>query len=215
MTTGRTSRTRTYRGENREVRHGRRRAQLLDAAKAVFGDHGFRAAKVRQICAEAGLTERYFYQSFENPAALFEAVYDRELEVLKQRLDAVIASGPSDPAAMAHALIKAYYSLLRADPRLARILVIEVYGTASNMGKLYRRGIRPFANTVGKVLAKGMDLSVDSRLDAELLATALIGAASHLAMRWYLGGYREPEATVVANCYAVFSALIRKVSTAK
>ncbi len=183
----------------------------MDAAKTVFGEHGFQGSTVRQICAEAGLTERYFYESFDNPVALFEAVYDRELEVLNETLDAAIAGASRAPETLALALTEAYFGLLRADPKLARILIIEVYGTATNISKLYRRGVLQFANKIKLVLADAMTPASSPKLDADLLATALLGAASHLAMRWFLGGYREPQEVMVAHCHGVFAAVIQQL----
>ncbi|MGH9792076.1 MAG: TetR/AcrR family transcriptional regulator, partial [Candidatus Acidiferrales bacterium] len=64
-------------------RSAERRARLIQAGVQVFGTKGFHSATVKQICAEAGLTERYFYESFENLNALFLATYDHELERLR------------------------------------------------------------------------------------------------------------------------------------
>ena len=123
-------------------RRTRRHTQFLNAGKVIFGDHGFQAAKVRDICAEAGLTERYYYESFGDLRDLFEAVYFRELDVLRQTLDRALAGAPRKPEAMAHALIEAYFTLLRTDTRLARILIVEIYGAAANIKDLYRRGVK-------------------------------------------------------------------------
>src|SRR5690606_9237384 len=67
---------RRFRGVAADERRRQRRQQLLDAGLKCFGTVGFRAAGVRDICAEAQLTERYFYESFKNREALFLAVYE-------------------------------------------------------------------------------------------------------------------------------------------
>lgn len=53
---------------------------LRDAAKLIdAGLNLFRFApgsvRVKDVVAEAGLTERYFYESFSDLAALFDAVF--------------------------------------------------------------------------------------------------------------------------------------------
>jgi AcrR family transcriptional regulator len=200
---------RTYRGENMETRRARRRAQFLAAGKAVFGDYGFQGTTLRRICGEAGLTERYFYESFDNPQALFTAVHDAQLEHLREILTAAIAAAPREPEATARSVVEAYYELLRSDPRLTRILLIEIYGTTQDMERLYRRGIQEFADMIRDLVAARIDLEADPRLDPGLLASGLVGAAAHLALRWHMGGYAEPLDTVVANCMAIFGGMKR------
>lgn len=195
---------RIYRGESMEKRRARRREQFLEAGKTAFGDAGFQGATLRRICGEAGLTERYFYESFDNPLDLFTAVHDRQLDHLREVLAAALASAPQEPEAMALSALEACYGLLRDDPRLTRILLIEVYGTTQDMERLYRRGIREFADMIRDPVAQRIDRDADPRLDPDLLATCLVGAAVHLAIRWYLSDYAEPLDTIVANCAAVF-----------
>lgn len=203
MPTGKTQQ-RTYRGESMEKRRARRHAQFLEAGKALFGDLGFQGTTLRRICSKAGLTERYFYESFDNPLDLFTAVHDRQLEHLRAVLAAAIARAPQEREALARSVLEAYYGLLRDDPRLSRILLIEIYGTTQDMERLYRRGVREFADMIRGLVAERVNLEADSRLDPELLAAGLIGAASHLATHWYLSGFAEPLDTIVTNCLAIF-----------
>ena len=52
-----------------------RRERLLDAALRVYGTRGYHSTTVKAVCDAAGLTERYFYESFPNGEALFLALY--------------------------------------------------------------------------------------------------------------------------------------------
>lgn len=49
--------------------------RLVDAAVEVFGTSGYRSATVGKICETAGLTKRYFYESFDDSEALLLAAY--------------------------------------------------------------------------------------------------------------------------------------------
>ena len=75
-------RRRTYKGASNEERRTERRQKLLDAAMKVYGAVGYHGATVKAICAEAGLTERYFYESFEKGEALLAAAYLAVMERL-------------------------------------------------------------------------------------------------------------------------------------
>lgn len=190
-----------------EKRRARRRAQFLAAGKAVFGDLGFQATTLRRICGEAGLTERYFYESFDNPQDLFTAVHDAQLEHLREVMAGAIEAAPREPEELARSVVEAYYRLLRSDPRLTRILLIEIFGATQDTERLYRRGVQEFADMIRDLVAERIDLDTDPLLDPDLLATGLVGAAAHLGLRWHMGGYAEPLDTVVANCMAIFRGL--------
>src|SRR5206468_2848506 len=73
----RVSPTRPYGGVSAERRVADRRERLLEAALEDFGTRGVAATGVKDICRRAGLTDRYFYESFRDSGELFTAVCDR------------------------------------------------------------------------------------------------------------------------------------------
>ena len=79
---------RVYGGENQEERRARRRQQFLDAGLQVFGTLGYRAATVRSLCKQAGLTDRYFYESFDTTEDLLVGVYRQQCEALERAVEA-------------------------------------------------------------------------------------------------------------------------------
>ncbi len=70
-------RQRHYAGQSAEARALARRDRLIEAAVGVYGAQGYRNATVKAVCEAAGLTERYFYESFDNSEALLVAAFDR------------------------------------------------------------------------------------------------------------------------------------------
>jgi AcrR family transcriptional regulator len=67
---------RHYGGHSTEQRRLARRERLIEAATRVYGEVGYRNATVKAVCEAAGLTERYFYESFANSEALLIAAFD-------------------------------------------------------------------------------------------------------------------------------------------
>src|SRR3954453_20418047 len=115
MTTTRPSRG--YGGVSAEDRIAGRRERLLDAGLELFGTRGYGATGVKDICREAGLTDRYFYESFGGSGELFVAVFDRVVEDLFASVaDAVVEAGP-DPQDQLRSAIGTFVALLAADPR--------------------------------------------------------------------------------------------------
>ncbi|RYI98816.1 MAG: TetR family transcriptional regulator, partial [Actinomycetales bacterium] len=75
----------TYGGRSAAERAAERRERLLDAALAVWGRDGGPRVTMTRICAEASLTERYFYQEFANLDAALVAVMDRVAVEVEER----------------------------------------------------------------------------------------------------------------------------------
>src|SRR5689334_11890446 len=87
---------RTYGGVSALERIAARRQKLLDAGLALFGTQGFAATGVKDVCRQAGLTDRYFYESFANSEALFLAVFDRLTDELFGAVAASVGEAGDD-----------------------------------------------------------------------------------------------------------------------
>src|SRR5690606_10242976 len=67
---------RPYRGRSAPSRRADRRKKLLEAGLDLLASRGWRGATMTAICANANLTERYFYESFRNRDELLVTVID-------------------------------------------------------------------------------------------------------------------------------------------
>jgi AcrR family transcriptional regulator len=76
---------RRYGGVDSEERQRQRKAKLVESALVVFGQQGFHHTTVRDVCKQAQLTSRYFYESFDSMKALFHEVYASVNRELMQR----------------------------------------------------------------------------------------------------------------------------------
>ena len=74
-TTSGTGQGRTYGGQSSGERQAERKERLIRAAIATYGEQGYRHTTVSDVCRMAGLTPRYFYESFVNSEALLIAAY--------------------------------------------------------------------------------------------------------------------------------------------
>ncbi|MGB1580260.1 MAG: TetR/AcrR family transcriptional regulator [Nevskiales bacterium] len=211
MTADNRPKQRHYGGQSMEKRRNDRRQKIMLAAKQVIGEQGFQATTVKKICRQAQLTERYFYESFENLNELFDAVYDIELDRLRETLlTAILGAGPK-PEAMARKGLEALFRFFKQDPNVARMLLIEVYSTQQDLMRLYKRGVQDFAELIRLVLDKQPRLQAHATLDSGLIATAMVGAMTQLALRWYLSGYEQSQAVMVENSMLIITAMSDKL----
>jgi AcrR family transcriptional regulator len=185
-----------------------RRARFIEAGIELFGTQGFRGATVRGICAAAGLTDRYFYESFASLEALLAEVYRTLKDGLAKRLteESFGAEGwHGDEAAVERQVTAAYeiwFDTVR-DARFARILLVEVLGVSPGMDALYEASARDMAALVLTPLSVTRPAIRLSKARRELLGRALVGAGLQVAKMWMTGGYKLARRDVVRTCVLV------------
>ncbi|MDO8267123.1 MAG: TetR/AcrR family transcriptional regulator [Moraxellaceae bacterium] len=204
--------TRRYRGASAEQRQHERRAKLLDAGLKVYGDIGYHAATVRGICHEAGLTERYFYESFANSEDLLCAVYEQVIASQRERMVAAIAAAVPDHAAMIRAGLTAFLAFVQESPASARVQFLEVLGVSPRVDQLYRRAIETFAQLL-RGLSEG-NSTLARNVDMDTLSVGLVGAMVGIGSRWMLSGFAQPLEDVVTTSHIIFSGVMEQLQRA-
>ena len=198
---------RRFRGIDADQRQAERRTKLIEAGVTCFGQHGFHHAAVRQICAEAKLTERYFYESFENREALFAAAYQQTVQRVREAIIAALVASPREVPLMARNALRALFEMIHRDPGIARILFIDVLTVSSVMDRMSREATQSFSDLLRQVVESMFPAGPDSGLDPRLIADALSGACIYVAMQWSFSGFKQPLDAVVNNCAALFIAM--------
>jgi AcrR family transcriptional regulator len=201
------ARARRYRGVDAQARVAERRQKFLEAGLECFGTRGYHDVTVRELCGAAHLTERYFYESFQDREGLFAALYESLISRLRADILGAIAAGPPEPETMARAALGVWFKGLKRDPRVARILLLEVLSVSRDMDRLAQRATLGFGELLQQVAFARTGRR--AALDADLVATGLIGATIHIAMRWTLAGFRQPVAEVIDAALGFYQAIVR------
>lgn len=163
--------------------------QLLSAAIQVYSERGFRHSSVKAVCEAAGLTERYFYESFSNSEDMLIAAASASLHYmvgeLRAKADAV------SPADRLPTLLLHYYSMLKEQPAHARAFMVEIRGISPGVDAYLETVVETFA-----ALIVGAPLDGLSRVD-RMVAIGAVGAIISIALDWILKGYETPIEVVV------------------
>jgi len=95
------------------------RRKLLDAAKRIFAQDGFEAARLEDIAAGAGYTRGAFYANFKSKEDIFFALFE---EWVRERIETFTSAARrhSDPVEKLAAL-RTHYAELATDRRLVLI----------------------------------------------------------------------------------------------
>jgi len=198
---------RRFRGKTADERRAERRARLVEAGLQEFGSRGFHDVGVRDVCARAGLTERYFYESFANRKALFAEVYGSCVARVRAATDAVLQRGGDDGRALARAGLEAFFATLEDEPRMARILLIDVLTVDADVVRQSQVVMQSFADMVGAVLAEHFPNVAASGLRGHVIAGGLLGATVQIAVQWVFGGFAEPRAVIVEHAALIFESV--------
>jgi AcrR family transcriptional regulator len=179
--------TMPFKGISAEDRRVGRRERLVRAAFEIAGTEGAGALGVGRVCQAAGLTKRYFYESFATLADLESAVVDHAIAVMTARVEPFRPDGPGAPP---RAWLQAFVGALVDDQCLARVLLAETHGGA----------LSPFRHQIIAVAVAGMappgsDPQADLR--ARLAAYAQLGTLTELCLAWHRGTLAVERATLV------------------
>ena len=166
MSTGqRQNRPGRWSGVPLEDRQALRRDDLLAAGVTLLGSEGGPALTVRAVCREAGLTERYFYESFSDRDEFVRAVYD---DVCTRAMAALMS------ATTAREAVERFVALMVDDPVRGRVLLL-----APEVEPVLVRSGAEWMPSFIKLLQRQLTTISDPALQ-NMVATGLIGALTAL-----------------------------------
>jgi AcrR family transcriptional regulator len=176
---------RPYRGVSADDRVASRREALIDAALEVFAAEGWAALSARRVCEQAGLTRRYFYESFEDVDALIGATFERITGEVGTAVRGAIADADVPLAELVRRALSAGLDVVATPPSKGRFL-----GLAQTSGRSiapYRAraldGLTTLVETALLATRRKGSRRVDTR-DARIAALTAVGAVLAIVDSW-------------------------------
>ena len=152
-----------------------RRDELIAAGVNVLGGASGGALTVRGVCRAAGLTERYFYESFDDRDDFVRAVYDH---VCSTAMTALTSSTTPRDA------VERFVALMVDDPVRGRVLLI-----APEREPVLTKSGAEWMPSFIELIQHKLTRITDSAVQA-MVATGLVGALTALFTA-YLNGRLE------------------------
>jgi AcrR family transcriptional regulator len=176
--------TRPYRGVAADDRVASRREALIDAALEVFAEEGWAALSARKVCEQAGLTRRYFYESFDDIDALIGAAFDRVTGEVRTTVRAAIADDTAPLPELVRRAVSAGLEVLALPPSKGRFLAVA-QSAGSSIGPHRTRAMDDLAAIVERLLCthRGGVATVGPR-DARITALIMVGAVLSIVDSW-------------------------------
>lgn len=200
---------RQFKGLSLAERKEVRREKFIEAGIHAYGTHGFFSVTVKDICNEAKLTERYFYESFKKSEALFQTIFLRMIEKIQQGLTQAVLTAAPEPQNMVTAGLSALLHMIQDDPRMARIIYIDamLVQDLHNQATIQETLIQ-FDRIIQGFMMIIMPNAVKDTEEISLMATGLNGYVTHIIIRWVSEGFKQPLEEVLTACCAVFLSFI-------
>ena len=204
---------RQFKGLSLSERKQARREKLIEAGIEAYGSQGFFSVTVKDICQEAKLTERYFYESFKKSEQLFQTIFLKLIDELQQNVMQAIMQASTDPKKMIEAGLSALLITLKENPRMARIIYIDamLVQELHNQATIHETMSR-FDRMIHAFVMLMMPNIDRSEREISMIATGLNGYVTQIAIRWVMSEYKQPMEEVLSSCSAVFLALLESFS---
>ncbi|MBI2703686.1 MAG: TetR/AcrR family transcriptional regulator [Actinobacteria bacterium] len=192
-----------YRGQTAQQRQQVRRERLVEAGIELFGTIGYHETSIRAVLREAGLGERYFYESFDSLESLLIAAGETvQLRIKQAVVDAIAGVETPSFESLLQAAFTAVGRVLEADPRVMRIALIE---TICVSPRVTARRNELMGDFVELIVAAGTAFSEIAPDTGHIESLGLLGAANELLMRWASGQLDADLATVIEHIEVIFA----------
>lgn len=176
-----------------DERRRQRRTRLLDVGIDLLGASENPAVSVRAACRAAGLTERYFYESFADRDAYIREVYEEVAERARVALVAAVSEATS-ATELAELAVRAFVALVLDHPEAGRVLLLAPLREPTLGG----RGLALAPNFVALVEAQlGVIEDADERA---LRALGLVGALTSLFIGYLDGTVTVSRERLIRHC---------------
>ncbi len=194
---------RPYRGVDARERDASRRQRFLEAGLDLLGgEDAPEELTVRTICRQAGLSLRYFYESFTEKDDFVAAVFDSVTGRLAATTQAAVAAAPA--AEQNRAGIANIVAIIAEDPRLGRLLFST---RLSNRVLLIKRAEQGgiFAMLSREHIQSALQVPGNSRISA--IAHFVVGGVNQTLSAWLSGDINLGPDELVEQLHTILDQL--------
>lgn len=151
------------------------RAAILEAAKLLFMQEGFRGISMRRIAEAVGVTKAALYYHFRDKEELFVALVEQYLVAMSVLIDDV-AAGSEDTRGRVGELVRRILAQPPEQRSIIRLASQEIGNISpENRARFLEMYHSRFVNRIAAILQAGMERGDLRRLDPHLATWALLG----------------------------------------
>jgi len=163
--------------------------RIRTVALTLFGQKGYAAVTVRQICAKAGTTAPMIYYYYGSKRGLYQKILQESIRSRRNDLDRADKC-PGAPLSRLKLVLEAWLGIGQEPVvrELSLFFLRELFGLGSDM---YKRSVensdRTFRHALKSVLQEGIDEGVFRPVKVEMAVLAITGIVNTFSRRAALG----------------------------
>lgn len=205
---------RAYGGVDGTLRQALRRERLLMAALELFTAKGYAQTKIIDLCTEAGVSTRTFYEEFSTKEKLLLTLHDRiNAEAMQRAAESLPDLRDADIRTRLTGLVDAFIASVTADPRRPRLNYVEAVGVSPELEAQHQEWVLRWAEFIESEARHAVSLGAAPDRPYRLTAIALVGAITGLLREWQAHTPPLDTAEIAAEIRALaFAAITRPLT---
>lgn len=196
-----------YAGKSASTRERERREKLVAAGIALIGRNGFAATSIDALCAEAGLTKRYFYQSFSSREELLTASYDAANREFIKAIMQAAAPHLQDSKNLVRTGLQTCFQWVQDHPDEARLIMLEAVSVRAQIGHVYGDRYDEFVSLLVNFTKPFLEDGGPGDNVLRVMAKGSVGAIMHLCQGWITTDFKQPLDQLVDGMERIFSGM--------
>lgn len=177
------------------------RDEILEAAAQIFSQKGFHAASMQDIAQAVKLQKASLYYHVNSKQEILVSLLDRALDLLIERMEAVMAMPLQSDAKLRQAVI-AYLRVMLEHRDLAAVLLLEHRSLEPEYHARHIPRRDRFEHLWRDLIQEGLDAGVFCCVDPVLSIRALLGV-----MNWTITWYRPDGSLPIDDIATQFADL--------
>ncbi len=162
---------------------------IRKAALRHFAQHGYDAASMRQIAADAGITIATLYFHCSTKEQLLFEVLESQMHELAAGLDRALSTAGDDWAERLATAIRFHIQYVTRDEEGASISSAELRGLTGDLRARHLATRDAYERTFRDLLTAGIDAGVFAAVDVPVITAGILGIGLSIS-RWYRPGGR-------------------------
>ena len=158
-----------------------KKEQILEAAEALFAEHGYEGTSVRALAREAKVNIAMISYYFGSKEKLFEALIKFRTSYLREKFQG-LNKDIHDPIKRLEMFVEIYVDRIFAQPKFLRIIYRQIsLKNRSEINEVLVNILMKNVEEVRKMIRDGVKKKVFRNSDVDLLITSLFGTTFQIA----------------------------------
>jgi AcrR family transcriptional regulator len=170
-----------------------RAAMIRAAALRHFALHGYDAASMRQIAADAGITIATLYFHCSTKEKLLFDVLEAQMQTLSDGLDAVLVKAGDNWSARLASAIRFHIQYVTRDEEGANISTSELRGLTGEFRTRHLATRDAYERKFRDLLRQGISVGEFAPLDVPVITAGILGIGLSVSRWYHPGGRLSPD----------------------